>query len=167
MKNYKIEKCQRCGKEIPLTVNNRKYCKECANIMHKEQNKQWYKEHPSTEGYKLRFCKRCGKEFKPTSSNQKYCLGCRLIMSKKWHQENPDKWRITGARHASKRRQLDFVPLNEWFKDADAHHLDFNYIIYIPKEIHRSIYHSVLKDINMDIINAVAFNYLGALDDTK
>lgn len=68
--------------------------------------------------------------------------------------------KISRRKSKSKRRSFDFVPLNEFFEGAVAHHLDQVYIVYIPKEVHRSIYHSVLKDINMDIINAVAWNYL-------
>ena len=68
--------------------------------------------------------------------------------------------KMTWARRSAKRREFDFIPLNKPFEGADAHHIDKNYVIYIPKEVHQSIYHSVLKNINMDEINAVAFNYL-------
>lgn len=34
-----------------------------------------------------------------------------------------------------------------------GHHLDYNYILFIPKELHDSIRHSVVKNKNMDIIN--------------
>jgi hypothetical protein len=53
-----------------------------------------------------------------------------------------------------------FVPLNEYFEGADAHHLDKVYVIYMDKEVHRSIKHSVLKNQNMNEINAIAFNYI-------
>jgi len=227
MKNYKIGKCQRCGKEILLTVHNKKYCKECYFTIRKEQNKRWYKEHPSKAGYKLRICLRCGKEFQPISSTQKYCEECQPIVKKEWrtkyyleyhdelikkrleyHKEHLEKEKQYRKQYESKNREqinkqrkewldvhseqkyynkeylkqyrqtehgkevhkianskrdrnLDFIPLNENFEGAEAHHIDRVYIIYMPKNIHHSIYHSVLKDINMDIINAIAFNYLG------
>ena len=64
------------------------------------------------------------------------------------------------ARIKSKHRSFDFIPLNEYFEGADAHHIDKVYVIYVPKEMHRSINHSVLKNKNMDEINALAMNYL-------
>ena len=50
---------------------------------------------------------------------------------------------------------------NKYFEGAIAHHLDKIYVIYIPKELHQKVRHSVLKNINMDEINAIAFNYIG------
>jgi len=58
-----------------------------------------------------------------------------------------------------KRRQLGFVPLNDYFEGADAHHIDKVYVIYIPKEIHQSIRHNVFTGKNMKEINLVAFDY--------
>jgi len=78
-----------------------------------------------------------------------------------WQQEHPDRVReIAKKSNAKRHRNLGFIPLNKSFEGSEAHHIDRNYIIYIPKEIHRSIWHSVLKNKNMDEINAVAFNYL-------
>jgi len=134
--------------------------------------------------FKPKICARCGKEFKPTDNNQKYCEECIPIVrrekmreySKKWRQRNLDKareciknWKeehldkvreLAKKQNNKRHRNLGFIPLNEYFQGADAHHIDKNYVIYIPKEVHQSIYHSVLKNINMDEINAVAFNYL-------
>ena len=84
--------------------------------------------------------------------------------TKQWRKNNPDKFRLQAARYNNKHyRNLSFVPLNKSFKNSDAHHLDRTYVIYIPKEIHRSIRHSVLRNINMDEINAIAFNYIGVI----
>jgi len=80
---------------------------------------------------------------------------------KTWIENHREQRRELKRKSQSKRRRgLDFIPLNEWFEGSDAHHIDKTYVIYIPKEVHQSIYHSVLKNINMDEINAMAFNYL-------
>lgn len=67
---------------------------------------------------------------------------------------------MSHRRAKDKRRGFDFVPLNNSFDGAEAHHIDKTYIIYMDKKDHESIYHSVLKNINMDEINALAWNYL-------
>ena len=62
-----------------------------------------------------------------------------------------------------KKRRLahfGFVPLNKPFEGAVGHHINKQQVIYMPDNVHRSIWHSVLKNINMDAINTVAFNWL-------
>jgi len=62
--------------------------------------------------------------------------------------------KLRNARSQAKRKQFGFIPLNECLVDGwVGHHLDLNYVIYIPEELHKSIWHSVTKDINMNIIN--------------
>ena len=60
----------------------------------------------------------------------------------------------------AKRRQLGFITLNEPFKDCDGHHISENFIIYIPKEIHRSIWHNIWTWENMEEINQLAMGYI-------
>jgi hypothetical protein len=83
---------------------------------------------------------------------------------KQWKENNPEKWKEIRKRKKFKREHnLGFIPLNEFFEGSEAHHIDGIYVIHIPEDIHKSIRHSVLKNINMDEINAIAFNYLGPL----
>jgi len=84
----------------------------------------------------------------------------RNQQAKVWQENHREQWREIERKNKFKRRKLGFIPLNEPFEGSDAHHIDRNYVIYIPKEIHQGIRHSVLKNRNMDEINAVAFNYL-------
>ena len=60
-----------------------------------------------------------------------------------------------------KRRQLGFIPLNECFPNAHAHHIDTEHIIYIPEELHRSIPHNLNTGKGMEEINAKAYDFLG------
>lgn len=65
----------------------------------------------------------------------------------KKHRENYYKTpggKASNCKHTAKRKQLGFIPLNSWFEGSDAHHIDKDRVIYIPKKIHRSIYHKNL-----------------------
>jgi len=66
----------------------------------------------------------------------------------------------TDKRHYSKRKNLGFNPLNNYFDGLDAHHINENDVIYIPKDLHRSIYHNLRTGKNMNIINTLAIQYL-------
>ncbi|NMC58367.1 MAG: hypothetical protein GYA51_03125 [Candidatus Methanofastidiosa archaeon] len=79
---------------------------------------------------------------------------------KQWRLKYPNKRKDLRVKEKSKRRNLGFIPLNSYKKGYVFHHLDFNYGIYMPEKEHRSIKHSVLRNINMDEINAIAWNYL-------
>lgn len=60
----------------------------------------------------------------------------------------------------ARRRLLGFVPLNALFLGAEAHHVDSEQVIYLPHELHRSIYHRQSDGLGMAKINAVAYNFL-------
>jgi len=69
-------------------------------------------------------------------------------------------------RHQSKRRRnLGYITLNERFKGSHGHHLDKDHVLFIPKELHRSMYHSVLGDINMEIINKIAMDWYSGREE--
>lgn len=113
-------------------------------LEHPEYNKLWHLAHPEQRG--------------------QYYLEHREKMiqqTAQWQKENPEKVKAINTRHFNKReRNLDFVPLNEYFKGAVAHHLDGVYVIYIPEEIHKNIYHNQFSGRGMNAMNALAFNYL-------
>lgn len=63
-------------------------------------------------------------------------------------------------KNRAKRRGFGFIKLNEPFPGCEGHHLDKEFVVHIPKEMHKSIFHSVLQDINMEEINALALDYV-------
>ena len=175
--NHRI--CEKCERKYIPTSNNQKYCKECGIVKHKEQKKQCNKKFKLTHlGYstqyardhykshiKSRGCVRCGEEFMPTGYSQKYCKKCRSIAhnerTRQWQQLNLEKTKEYCKRcHNRRKRDFGYIPLNNYKSGYAFHHLDKTYGIYMPKEEHRSIWHSISKNINMDEINALAFNYL-------
>ncbi len=68
--------------------------------------------------------------------------------------------KLSNARQRNKRRRRGFIPLNSCDVDGwVGHHLDFNYVIFIPEELHKSVWHSVTKNRNMDIINDKVYDW--------
>ena len=63
-------------------------------------------------------------------------------------------------RHSS----LGFFPINKYFKESEGHHISENFVIYIPRELHRSIPHNIWTGKNMDKINKLAIEYLNKLN---
>lgn len=59
-----------------------------------------------------------------------------------------------------KRRCLGCKTINKYFDDCNAHHFNKEMIIFVPKNIHQSILHSVLKNRNMIEINSLTFTWL-------
>lgn len=74
-----------------------------------------------------------------------------------YRKKHPEAARIYNMRHSTKHdRNLGFIPINQWFNGSEGHHLDREHIIFIPKEIHRSVFHNIWTGYNMDRINDAA-----------
>jgi len=63
------------------------------------------------------------------------------------------------ARQRSKRRMLGFKPLNESFKGDEGHHLNNELVLFVPKELHRSIWHNHYTGQGMEEINTLAVQW--------
>lgn len=77
---------------------------------------------------------------------------------KRWNRT--PKGKKSHRKSYAKRRQLGFIPLNKPFEGCEGHHIDFERVIYIPKKLHRSVWHSLTSGIGMDKINKLALEYL-------
>ena len=171
MGNGHLGKCKNCVKEY-----NAKYREE-----HHEQHKSgWAKyradNHEKIKEYNTKY--RIDNHGKVKDYNIKYyienCEKLKAIQVKyctenpekvkestaKWRAENPEKLKESNAKHKSKRRCMGYIPLNKSFDGAEGHHIGRDYVIFIPKELHRSMYHNFFKRTNMKEINALAFDYL-------
>ena len=111
-------------------------------------------------------CSRKTKEYKLKLSNSKigkhHSDEAKLKMSKSrqgmYNGDKNPQWKggkkMAMARRSAKRRKLfGFIPHNKPQKGFHGHHIDFNHVIFIPKSLHVSIPHSVIKDRHMDNIN--------------
>ena len=84
---------------------------------------------------------------------------CRQ-QAKAWKNNHRERWHEIGRKHNFKRRSLGFVCLNKPFGGSEAHHIDKDRVIYIPKNIHRSIYHNIWTGKNIDEINRLAWEWV-------
>lgn len=63
-------------------------------------------------------------------------------------------------RSCKKHRELGFEPFNDHFKNSHAHHLDHDFVIHIPTELHKSIHHRQSNQESMKKINELALEFL-------
>lgn len=173
--NYLTKKCcsKECKKEYKKeyrkTSSRKEYDKEYRQD-HKEESHMYYENHKEE---KREYDKKYGQTPKGKESHKKsskkyqQTLKGKEIGSKihKKYLQTPKG--IIAMKNADKKckskrnRDLDFIPLNNWFEDSHAHHINKKYVIYIPKELHLKFYgHSVLKNRKMGDINMASFDYL-------
>ncbi|MCK4649478.1 hypothetical protein KAT51_08135, partial [bacterium] len=62
--------------------------------------------------------------------------------------------------NAKRNRGLEFELLNEPFEGSEGHHVTKKTVLFIPKELHRSIRHNVFTGEGMEEINKLAFEWL-------
>ena len=60
----------------------------------------------------------------------------------------------------SARKCLGFKPINRRHEGLVMHHIDHEYVIYIPKELHESIWHRQKSGRGMEQMNKLAWKYL-------
>lgn len=86
---------------------------------------------------------------------------CRLYRQTPSGIQNAKKYR-------AKRRSLGHEPINKWFKGSEAHHLrysktheeqDNNITMYVPRKLHRSIYHNGNTGQGMREINVLLLEW--------
>lgn len=116
------------------------------NKNYRETHKEYYKD------YK--------KNYRQTHREQilEYYNSVRKLIDKQYRSSF--KGKETNQRHKAKHRKLGFIPLNKLFADSEPHHIDKMFVIYIPKELHRSIYHNVWTGKGMMEINTKVFEWL-------
>ena len=68
--------------------------------------------------------------------------------------------KINDKRSQAKRRGFGFIPLNASFEGSEGHHVTHNCVIYMPKALHRSMYHNMHTGQGMQAINALAIDFL-------
>ena len=139
-----------------------------------EYQKQWYKEH-GKQYYKEHRNEMLASVKQYYDKHRDEILAYKRLYSKQYREQNKDKrkqsekaWienhrerhlEIKRKVNSKRRRGLGFIPLNEWFEGSEAHHICPTFVIYIPKELHQSIGHSVFKWKNMEQINKLAWDF--------
>lgn len=117
------------------------------------------------QNHKERFLKRAKEYYQEHKSEyriacQKYRENHRELIRKNRRESykiNPNPFKIEQAH----RRELGFEPINQPFEKCAAHHLDKILIVYIPVELHSSVWHNVWTGKNMDGINGKVLIWCG------
>ena len=130
---------------------------------HKEENKE--RDRKYRQSHKKQYRER-NKKYRELHKKQSrewqkkyYRLHKEQIKKKKYEYHHTPQGKKVVKRYVAKHRGLGFIPLNQPFEGCEGHHIDFQRVIYIPKILHRSVWHSVNLNINMDKINKIAFDY--------
>ena len=95
------------------------------------------------------------------------CMRQWYVDNKVKHLESMKKYRQTGAgkiaykkARARRGRDLGFNPMNEQFEGSEGHHINKEDVIYISKELHRSVYHNQETGQGMQEINDLTQEFL-------
>ena len=99
-----------------------------------------------------------GKRFKKKDM-QRYLSSLKGITTREKYKKSPSGI-VAKKKVYAKRKLFGFIPLNKYFLGAEGHHINYNYVIYIPEKIHKSIWHCLASGVGMDKINKKAFNFL-------
>lgn len=130
---------------------------------HKRYQKKYYKEHKEKL---IKYSKKHYEENKEDHKeyfkkyNEEHKEEC-YTRTREWQRNNRERYNEKMKKVIHKRkRNLGYVPLNKPFKNSEGHHIDKKRVIYLPKELHRSIRHSLTRNRNMYEINCIAWDFL-------
>ena len=122
----------------------------------KQYKKQWCLNNPE---YHKQWCLDHKKDKKEYDKQRRIEHPEHYKQYNKQYLQTPEG-KLANQRHHSKHRQLGFIPLNKPFEGCEAHHISQNFVIFIPKEIHQSLYHSIWTWQGMNKINKLAIEFL-------
>lgn len=147
--------CDNCGKV--RTIKRSRYCTLCRSCSMKGKH--------LTEETKCKM-----SEAKKGNTN---CLGHiyteehKRNISENHADQRGDKnpnykggKKVVKARSNAKRRGLGHILLNTSFKGGNYHHITHNFVIYMPKVLHRSVWHNINTCQGMESINTLALDFL-------
>ena len=134
-----IEKRYRENNRDRIRERDKLYCKNNPEKM-KEKRRKYKETHKYNPGY-FRIWRKNTPDY-----------------NKQWNQTL--KGRLSNRKNISKRRHLGFVPLNKPLKGYEGHHISENFVIFIPKELHKSIWHNIWTWKGMRKMNKLAIEYL-------
>ena len=146
-----IKECAKCKNPFEVfKEGGNKYCNECQIKMRQKSDN-------------IKTCIICSATFESFQHNTLYCKHCRVIKKREKERKNtatfrkihPEKIKESSA----KRRNLGFNPINSPFPNSEGHHLDISTVMFIPRDIHHSVFHNVFTGKNMNIINCLAWKW--------
>jgi hypothetical protein len=159
---FRFKVCLNCAQIYAPVTGHEKYCPECGVKKQHERVKRgnihFYKTHRETEiARSLVYDTSHRKE--QAASAAAYRIA-HPEAGKLWVAANPVKRSAIARRNQAKRRVLGFVSLNSPFVGCEGHHINVNDVIYLPRKLHRSIYHNQWTGQGMAEMNVLAGQYL-------
>lgn len=124
----------------------------------KNTSKKWYLVHPERETGKTKAWRLAHPE--RTEVLLREWNLCHPGYTDAWHLAHPEQRKAAGRKHSAKHRLLGLIALNSWFVGCEGHHINNRDVIYIPRKLHRSIYHNQYSGRGMAEMNALAGQYL-------
>jgi len=79
------------------------------------------------------------------------------IHDREYYQNHPE---VQAKHNAKRRRHLGYVPINKHFDGSHGHHVDKDRAVYIPADLHRSVYHNVFTGQGMAEINTLVSDWI-------
>lgn len=162
--------CTQCG-EFKVTTNDHYhyFCSSCSHILGEgakgNKNALGFKH---TKEWKRKNSKRMkGNKHGRGNRGNIHTEESKTLMSKNHGDQSGEKnpnfnggTKASERRHKARRRKLGYIPLNSYFEDCEGHHITHNFVIYIPKATHKSVWHNLNTDQGMEAMNTLAVDFL-------
>ena len=156
--------CDNCGRVRWVEFKSyRSLCRICCQIGIQANENHWnYGKHWSKEVKDKMSKSSEGKKFIPKIVKNKmsgmnhWAYGLR--------SENAPAWK-----GGTDKQQKYLVPiihcnqLNKRFKNSCEHHINYNTVIFIPKDLHKHIYHNLKSGQGVNEMNILAFQYMNGV----
>ena len=170
---YRTKICIGCGAEYQPTGSCQRFCVKCTWRAASE----WRAAHPGYDARHAAALRLAHPDFNkkwnatwaathPGASAERWDKwyaahpGAKAADWAIWKANNQGKMTVYQRKAEAKRRAFGFHPLNKFFEGSDAHHLNQSDVVYIPQELHRSVWHSQTTGQGMEQINALAMTWL-------
>ena len=136
--------------KIELIKKSVEYNRENLKEYHKEYNKTYKDKHLYLGSF--------GEECFLTSLYQGVNENGKILGTGSFQRfRTPEENRLESIKSKIK----NATTLNEWFPGCESHHMSEDVVIFIPKELHRSVRHNLKTGENMDLINGKALVWAG------
>ena len=175
-KIYRI--CDQCGKGKWIRY---KYCsKLCLKCSRNGKNNYFYNKHPNKElnpfygkhhtnetkeklsiNHRGELGNNYGKKFSDETKSKmsKKQMGKNNSMYGRSSEKSPN-WKGGLPLRDHLKNEKDCIHLNKRFEGSHGHHITSGVVIFIPCDLHKSIYHNMKTNKNMNKINKIAWYYL-------
>jgi endogenous inhibitor of DNA gyrase (YacG/DUF329 family) len=164
--------CQQCGDEFKVIQSrkNQRYCsKQCKDDWMSGNSSPHYKQI-------IKICKQCNKKYQIKPSKKDKSNFCSNKCKGEWISinksgENSQSWGKCRELNGNWQGGFDenrpwilpeaqCIKMNDKFNDSEFHHLTKSIGIYIPKLLHKHIWHNLKTSQGMGLMNLLSLQYI-------